>query len=58
MKLIYQMKPPCPKCPYTLGILHTVSNPCPQCKANGYQSFERFKREQPASGSVLKNKKK
>lgn len=43
-KLIYQIKPPCHKCPYTLGLVHTVKNPCPECKANGYQTFERFKR--------------
>lgn len=43
-KLIYHIKPPCPKCPYKLGLVHTVKNPCPECKANGYQMFERFKR--------------
>lgn len=42
-KLMNQIKPPCPKCPYTLGTIHTVKNPCPECKDNGYQSFERFK---------------
>ena len=41
--LIYQIKSPCPKCPYTLGLVHTVKNPCPECKENGYQTFERFK---------------
>lgn len=43
-KLIYQIKPPCPKCPYTLGLIHTVKNPCPECKENGYQTFEQFKK--------------
>lgn len=43
-KLIYQIKPPCPKCPYTLGLVHMVKNPCPECRENGYQTFERFKR--------------
>lgn len=44
-KLINQLKPPCPKCPYTLGLVHTtVKSPCPECKDNGYQIFERFKR--------------
>lgn len=42
-KLIYQLKPPCQKCPYTLGIVKTVVNPCPQCKWNGYQFYERFR---------------
>lgn len=44
-KLIHQIKPPCPKCPYTLGMIHAVKNPCPECKENGYQTYERFKRQ-------------
>ena len=43
-KLIYHVKPPCPKCPYTLGQVHTFANPCPECKANGYQMYERFQK--------------
>ena len=50
-KLIYQIKPPCSKCPYTLGLIHTVKNPCPECKENGYQTFEWFKRK--ASGGAI-----
>lgn len=38
-------KPPCPKCPYTLGQVHTFANPCPECKEYGYQMYERFLRE-------------
>ena len=44
-KLLYKIKPPCPKCPYTLGEVHTFTNPCPECKANGYRTYERFLRE-------------
>lgn len=44
-QLIHQIKPPCDKCPYKLGLVHTVVNPCPQCKANGYQTFERFQKQ-------------
>lgn len=44
MKLNYMLKKPCPKCPYTLGLMHTVKNPCPECKENGYQSYGRFKK--------------
>ena len=43
--LFHQIKPPCDKCPYKLGLVHTVVNPCPQCKANGYQTFERFQKQ-------------
>lgn len=46
-EMISQLKPPCPKCPYTLGVVHTVINPCPKCKENGYQMFERFQRKLP-----------
>ena len=41
---IHQLKPPCSKCPYKLGLVQTLINPCPQCKANGYQTFERFQK--------------
>lgn len=49
--LIHHMNPPCAKCPHKLGLVHTVVNPCPQCKENGYQTFERF--QQQASGDYL-----
>lgn len=45
MKLLRQIKVPCPKCPYKLGLVHTVVNPCPQCKENSYQTFERFQKQ-------------
>ena len=44
-KLLYKIKPPCPKCPYTLGQVHTLRNPCPECKENDYQMYGRFLRE-------------
>ena len=34
---------PCAECPYKLGLVHTVVNPCPQCKENGYKTYEQFK---------------
>ena len=40
--LLPQIKPPCNTCPYKLGLIQAVINPCPQCKENGYQTFERF----------------
>ena len=36
---------PCVKCPYKLGLVHTVVNPCPQCRDNSYQMFERFQKD-------------
>lgn len=43
MKLIYRIKPPCPKCPYRLGQVTFFVNPCIECKASGYRIFEQFK---------------
>ena len=34
--------PPCSECPYKLGLIQTVKNPCPQCELEGYKTFERF----------------
>lgn len=38
MKLIK----PCGKCPYKLGFVKTLINPCPQCKPDGYSAYEHF----------------
>ena len=46
-KMISRLKPPCPKCSYTLGLVHTLVNPCSKCKENGYQMFEQFQRKLP-----------
>lgn len=35
--------PPCPQCPYKLGLIQTLKNPCPQCKLEGYKSYDIFK---------------
>lgn len=39
MKLIDLLKPPCPQCPYTLGQVKFIDNPCPNCKLNNYQMY-------------------
>lgn len=33
---------PCHRCPYKLGFIQTFTNPCPQCKLQGYKMFEVF----------------
>ena len=38
--VVYKIKPPCSKGPYTLGLVHTFTNPCPECEENGYQMYE------------------
>lgn len=37
-----KIKPPCAKCPYKLGLVQTLMNPCPQCKLDGYQAYKHF----------------
>ncbi|EOS27877.1 hypothetical protein C804_03862 [Lachnospiraceae bacterium A4] len=49
-------KKPCHKCPYTLGLIQTVKNPCPQCMVNGYQSYQWFQKQ--LSGKCPDSKKK
>lgn len=44
-EFIQQFNPPCDKCPYKLGLVQTLINPCPQCKENNYQMFERFQKK-------------
>ena len=39
---LYRLKAPCGKCPYKLGLVRTIVNPCPQCKADHYRTYERF----------------
>ena len=46
-KRFSRLKPPCPKCPYTLGQVKTLTNPCPQCKLNGYSMYEQFMKQMP-----------
>lgn len=50
--LLHQIKPPCAKCPYKLGLMQTLTNPCPQCKKNGYQMFERFQKRVSGDHSI------
>ena len=38
-KLFHRDKPPCAKCPYTLGQVEFVRDPCPECKANNYATY-------------------
>lgn len=54
-EIISQKKAPCGKCPYKLGIIETPANPCPQCKRNNYDSYERFL-NLPQQGKSHKNR--
>lgn len=44
-EIILQKKAPCGKCPYKLGLIETLTNPCPQCKQDGYSSYEWFQKK-------------
>lgn len=41
-RFLCKLKPPCPKCPYKLGLVKTLRCPCPRRKLSGYRMFERF----------------
>ena len=32
--------PPCARCPYRLGLVVFVQNPCPSCMTNGYHIYD------------------
>lgn len=41
MKLPNIFKPnPCKKCPYKLGLVQFVTNPCPSCQMNNYEMYD------------------
>ena len=42
--LLPKKEPPCPKCPYRLGLVHTPVNPCRECKLDNYRMFEQFQK--------------
>ncbi|MBR4210990.1 MAG: hypothetical protein IKR84_01200 [Oscillibacter sp.] len=44
MNILRRLKAPCARCPYKLGLVRTLVNPCPQCRADGYAMFEQFRR--------------
>lgn len=54
-KIILKKNIPCNKCPYKLGLVHSVVNPCPQCKLENYQAYDFFQKQQ--AGANLKSKK-
>lgn len=56
-EVVSQKKAPCGKCLYTLGLIQTVANPCPQCKQDGYSSYEWFLKMQ-WQGKEPENKEK
>ena len=52
-----RIKPPCKECPYKKGEIKTLRNPCPECKENGYEAYERFQKmmapgEAPADRNI------
>jgi predicted Zn-ribbon and HTH transcriptional regulator len=56
-KILHAIKPPCPKCPYTLGLVKFVTSPCPSCKMDNYQTYHllaegRYKNHK---GDILKD---
>lgn len=46
---------PCFKCPYKLGVIKTLVNPCPQCKMTGYSTYKRFIKQMELARGTKKN---
>jgi len=40
IKDVIGKKPPCIQCPYALGQVKMLRDPCPECKLNNYQMYE------------------
>lgn len=63
-EIITQKKVPCGKCLYKLGLVETLANPCPECRMNGYRSYEWFRkqlsgeRSDPSKGTGRMNRKR
>ncbi len=55
--LLNRKKAPCAECPYKLGAVTAPINPCPQCKRNNYDAYERFLKL-PWQGKVSENEDK
>jgi hypothetical protein len=48
--LISHVKAPCDRCPYKQGLVQTLTDPCPQCKANGYKTYVEFLNKHDVQG--------
>ena len=55
--IINKLKAPCNKCPYKLGMIQTLVNPCPQCKLNDYRNYELFKKQLSVDNSEDNNRR-
>ena len=45
MTVTCHRKRPCGRCPYKLGLIRTLVNPCVRCKQTGYRTYEAFLRQ-------------
>jgi len=54
MKLFEPFKLPCSRCPYTLGQVEFVDNPCPNCKLNNYQMYHMLTKDKYMSRGSMK----
>jgi len=46
---------PCPKCPYKLGKVQFMTNPCPSCKTNNYSMYEILANGKYKPGEIIVN---
>lgn len=61
-KLLYRIKPPCAKCPYILGLVQFIENPCLSCKLNGYSMYDilahgKYKHDEVKKDTVIRHKR-
>ncbi len=45
MSIFNNSTTPCNICPYKLGLIKTLVNPCPNCKMNGYSAYKQFEKQ-------------
>ena len=43
MRIKITLNPRCAKCPYKLGVVKTLVNPCLRCRINGWRTFGHFR---------------
>jgi len=54
-KLVRMVKPPCSKCPFTLGKIKFAANPCLECKRNDYATYNRLVGERHIGTKTIKS---
>ena len=54
-KLKHSIAPPCAECPYTLGQVRFVDNPCFDCKLDNYKMYHILKEGKYGGPHIVKS---